>query len=417
LRIWEWFDNLLVPWRIRFAGAAIICLSLLLLAFSFATAEGRMTRFGPPLGADFAGFYNAGQIWNLPAADRVRLYDVRFQDELYHQLLPGLGEEKQLPFVHPPFVAMAFSPLARLSYEWAFGIWLIVSAAMYAGGIFLLRRTILAETALDWPTVLLLTLSFEPFIMECWLGGQLSTLGFLAVSAAIALAHFGRCFAVGMTLGLLCYKPTFLVLILPALAVGRKWQALCGFIATSLILGGITYFGAGGDVTRAYLDVLTSFARTTTGETGAALELPMWKYVDLNSFFRLLLRGMPTVHWLVFALAAAVPVGMLVPLWWRMGHADFRSQQFVWAATLAGTLIINLYVGVYDSILIVPAVLLAASLPLAASFRALLLAIYVVPWFTQPLARHTGFQLYTMVLFVATLYFARRAQARSDTAH
>jgi hypothetical protein len=85
---------------------------------------------------------------------------------------------------------------------------------------------------------------------------------------------------------------------------------------------------------------------------------------------------------------------------------SYRS--LVWAATLTWSLILNLYVAVYDTILgFLAALLTAAALdrptervgarfPLA--FRVLMLLLYLAPWITQPVARLTGFQLFTVVL-------------------
>ena len=98
---------------LRFVSGAILILSVLLLAVSFGTAlDGGKTAFGPPLGADFAGFYTGGYILNhYPPT---RLYETDFQNDIHHQLHSHLGEEERLPFVHPPVVAWAFRPLARL---------------------------------------------------------------------------------------------------------------------------------------------------------------------------------------------------------------------------------------------------------------------------------------------------------------
>ena len=89
--------------RIRFVCISVLVMSLALLAVSFATADRGRTVFGPPLGADYAGFYVAGMLLNRAPPER--LYDFALQDEMYHAVLPE--EKGHLPFLHPPFVALA----------------------------------------------------------------------------------------------------------------------------------------------------------------------------------------------------------------------------------------------------------------------------------------------------------------------
>jgi hypothetical protein len=412
VRGWQPIDARLEPARIRFVCVAILILGILLLAISFATADGGLTPFGPPLGADFAGFYNAGAILNQPSSsDRDRLYDIAYQDALYHQLLPRLAEEKKLPFVHPPFVAAFFSGFAQLRYEWAFACWLLISAGLYLAGLLILRRTVLREIPLDWPTALLLALSFEPFVFECWLGGQLSAFGFFCVSAALAFLHLGRPFPAGLAFGALVYKPTLLVLVLPALVIQGRWRTLSGFAISAAVFIAVSYFAAGAANFAQYIEVLSGFTRTAAGTPAVgALELPLWKYVDLNSFLRLLLRASATIHWSLFA-AASLPLFLLLfRFWWFSAAGDKDGQQLMWAGLLTATLIVNLYVGIYDAILAAPAILLGIAVSirrqgtLSPGFRALLLCLYLVPWVTQPIARATGVQIFTIALYAATVF-------------
>ena len=144
--------------------------------------------FGPPLGADFAGFYSAATL--LETAPPERLYDFSLQDAIYHTLLPD--DPAHLPYLHPPFVALAFRPLARLPYARAFGIWLLLSGGLYLAGVALTLAVVRSLSRADVVLVLVTALSFEPFIMECWMGGQLSAFGFCCVALALYCLENGR---------------------------------------------------------------------------------------------------------------------------------------------------------------------------------------------------------------------------------
>lgn len=402
--------------RIHFVSVSVVAVSLLLLAVSFATADRGRTLLDTDLGADYAGFHAAASILSQGTPDQ--LYDFELHNRRYHECLPHLPEEARLPYVHPPFVALALRPLAALPYAWSFALWLLVSAGLYAVGLALLVRYLDALPRADRTTAVLLALSFEPFIMEAWLGGQLSAVAFFCVAVALRCEARGRPLAAGAAFGLCLYKPTLLVLLLPMLLLGRRWRTLAGVALTALVLAVVSVLGVGLRACVDYVEVLLNFTRTMA-ESGSVLRL--WKYVDLNSFFRLLLGETPARYALLL-LAAGPPLVLLSVSWWRLDDGGAGRRRLIWAATLTWTLVANLYVGVYDTVLVVPAVFLAAgaltplgrderSLP--AGLRVLLVLLYVVPWFTQPLARLTGVQTYTVILSALGVYLLTQARTAS----
>jgi hypothetical protein len=161
--------------EVRFVGLAVLAFAVLLSAASFATFDGHGTVFGPPLGADFAGFYAAGILLNeYPPG---RLYDSDLHDQVYHRVLPGTPPGEKLPYVYPPFFSLLFRPLALLPYAWAYAVWLACSVGLSLAALALMRRGLEAIPHGEWPTVLILALSFEPLVLECRLGRQTSAEG------------------------------------------------------------------------------------------------------------------------------------------------------------------------------------------------------------------------------------------------
>jgi len=386
--------------RLRFISAAILAVSIALMAVSFSTSSGGgRTYFGSYLGADHAGFYTAG--WMLNHGMAGSLYDRDVQDRVHHQLHPDLDERETLPFLHPPFVAAAFQPFAELPYVWSFALWLPISLGLYLAGILVTLRSSALSPA-DRFTALLAALSFEPFVMECWQGGQLSVVAFFCIAVALALEQSGWRFASGLALGLCFYKPTFLALILPVLIVARRWRTLLGVAATGGILALVTLACVGWDGSMAFIDKLLGFSRDATGASPLALKT--WKYVDLNAFTRLLL-GSPGMAQKLLFLASALPALTLVLYRaWSLDRHDERYRRLVWAAVLIATPVVNLYVGIYDSVLAaLGALLLVDALrregaALTPAVRCWLGALYLTPWITQPVAKLVGVQLFTLVL-------------------
>ena len=183
-------------------------------------------------------------------------------------------------------MAWAFRPLARLPYPWAFAVWLVISLTLYLFGLVLTLRGLNLSPA-DRLTALLLALSFEPFVMETWLGGQLSAVGFCCLAGCVALDRQGRPFAAGLVLGLCGYKPTLLVVLFPVLLAARRFRTLAGLAVTGLALAGLTCAAVGWEGITAFVERVTGFTRHRDG--AGPLELPLTKFIDLNAFTRLLL--------------------------------------------------------------------------------------------------------------------------------
>src|SRR5258708_177718 len=146
--------------EVRFVCFAVLSFAFVLLMMSFATFDGNSTTFGQPLGADFAGFYSAGKLLNEHPGEQ--LYDFPLQDQIYHEVLPGLPEFEKLPYVHPPFFTLIFRPLAYLPYSWAYFIWLLISVSLTGVALYLMRGVVTAIPKMDWLTAMLLIVSFEP---------------------------------------------------------------------------------------------------------------------------------------------------------------------------------------------------------------------------------------------------------------
>jgi hypothetical protein len=117
----------LTPERIRAHGLMLaLCLWSVYL-WNMAT-PGLRDRAGNLKGADFLHFYVLG---SLALEHRgAELYDMQAQSRLTAQLVPAAAGIRYLP-LYPPQVSIFFAPFARLSYPWALGFWLTVSAVIY----------------------------------------------------------------------------------------------------------------------------------------------------------------------------------------------------------------------------------------------------------------------------------------------
>jgi hypothetical protein len=393
----------------------ILAIYVIVLIISFATAKRGRTIFGPSLGADFGAYYVAGLIFNN--YDRASIYDVPLHWRLYHQNFPDAPLDEELGYANAPFFVAPFVFLSRVPYTWAYLIWLVISVSLYVAGFSILWRALQYLPQEFWLTALLLSLSFWPFLVECLAGGQTSAFAFLFLALAIACEPRSK-FWSGAALALCAYKPTLLFLIAPMLLVTGRWLTLIGLAAGNLVLAAFSFFLVGWQGCINFINRILFFGSSaTTAESG----IRSWKYVDINAFMRLLLPHHGQLRWIITLVLVLPVIPFLVVSWRRLRRESQR--QLLWALTVSWTPVLNVYMGIYDSTILVLAGLLLtaefyregvhpASLPF--TYKCLLLAVYLSPLFTQGIAMATGVQIYTLAVAGLAIYQLRLTNDPAD---
>lgn len=374
--------------------------------------EGTIRHYQP----DFVVFYGFGRMAReYPAA---RIYDYDLEKQTFTAIYPeqhnGLFYG---PAPYPPFVALFFSLLAHFSFETAYFLWLGISLFLYLTGIGAVAISVFPGERLKLSLIVCFALAFFPFLFSGWLNGQLSTVAVFAIGLAVYLEKRGSMFYSGLALALLAYKPTLLVFIVPMLLLTRRFRAVAGFVtgAAALFLVGTAFGGLG--VWPAYVHLLEYYGRFTEAAGQSILQLKM--YVDFSSVSHMLAGGR-TVVWLTIMIAAAIVAAIsLAILLWRSRGGERPAQWLAWAATLTWTLLLNVYVPIYDSVLVVIAVVLTLGALRDLGWRAatewttfLAVVIFAVSWETEPFAKAHGIQLLTialMILGAMQLIFLHRA--------
>jgi len=204
----------------------------------------------------------------------------------------------------------------------------------------------------------------------------------------------------GVTLGLATYKPSLIAIPAAMMILGGCWRMFAGLCGGSaaLLVGSLATAGLNG--LRSWIIQMKVFAGiATTNET----IIRRTKYVDLNSFFSILLGGSSGAR-AVASLAAAAAFLLLGLAWWRSRRQSHTVQRYLWGATLTWTLMINIYAPVYDTILLIPAAALVGrslygrSKREQAGLQLWLVALWLVPWLTQSWADYLRLQILTPVL-------------------
>jgi len=381
----------------RVSSVMTLAVGLVLCALSLYYGFHGKTFLGRPMGNDFVQFYAAGQVLNQhqPA----RIYETPYFVRLEHEALPEMPPTEMLPFAYPPVVAQLFRPLALLPYRWAFCAWLVFSLGVYASGVWLLFRD--RDCARYRRTAFLLSLSTPVFMLETWMDGQISVITFFVVVLFVYCFENRWLALAGLALGFASYKPSLIALPAAVMILGGCWRMFAGLGCSTALMVLASIATAGTNGFWLWIVRLRAFGSLATSNEAV---LPRTKYVDLNSFFAVLLGG-NLVARVIAAVAISAAFAILAWTWWRTRRQQpVEVQRYLWAATFTWTLMINIYVAVYDVILLVPAAALVTR-SLAgrgkreqAELQVWLMVLWLAPWITQPCANYLRLQILTLVL-------------------
>lgn len=354
------------------------------------------------LNSDFVYVYGVGQIAHAYGPEHI--YDLELQQQVFSSIQPPRNGVYG-PSPYPPFVALFFVPLTYLSFESAYLVWLGLSLALYICGIGAAALTVFPSERLRRSLTYCFALAFYPFLLDTLLNGQLASLAACAIGAAIYQENRGRFFWSGFVLSLLCYKPTLLLLLIPMLFVTRRLRTVLGFLAgAGLLVLAATLF-AGAHIWLLYLQMLRSFGKLT-GVSGSS-RLEIWKYLDLTSCLTAI-SDHRSAGVMMLASMAMVAIGIAFAITlWNSGRSGRPAQWLVWATTLTWTLLLNVYIPIYDSVLVTIAIILSIGAfedmrwQRTRAWTVLLsLLIFAFSWQTESFARVHRIQLLTAILLV-----------------
>ncbi|MGA2218340.1 MAG: glycosyltransferase family 87 protein [Terracidiphilus sp.] len=349
---------------------------------------------------DFVYFYGIGQIAkDFPAS---RLYDYSLQLKTFNEIYQ-LPARAYGPSPYPPFVALFFSLFARVSFRVAFFAWTVCSLLLYCMGITAAARDFFPRDRVKISLILCLAIAFYPFFWGIVVNGQLSAVAVCALGITVYLERRSKLFQSGLALSVLAYKPTLLLLLVPMLFLTRRFKTLAGFAAgaAALTLLGTAFGGIA--IWPEFMRFLKLFGQLTG--MNAQSSLLLYKFVDLNSFLLAMGGGRSTPEMAIFALITISIGTVLGVLLWKSAKGGWPVQSLAWATTITWTLLLNVYVPMYDSVLVALAAVLAfgavkengwsAAINWVASIS---VSIFAVSWVSYDIARDRHIQLLSLAI-------------------
>lgn len=352
---------------------------------------------------DFVYFYGIGRLFRTHSPEN--LYNLSLQLRTFNDIAPPPQGGTYGPSPYPPFVAQFFSLFTHLSFRLAYLLWLLISLALYLKGAFLIAKFAFPARKLERSLTYCFALAFPPFILHTLVNGQLASVAFCFVCMAFILEQRRRPVFSGLALSVLAYKPTLLLLLLPMLVITRRFKALLGFLAGLTLLCLEAMLAAGPRVWAVYLHFLSAFKQLSVRDEHIGLR--HWQFIDLNSLSHAIPDGRTPIALAVLSAAAIAILACMGYFLWTSKSADPPAQTLAWAVVLTWTLLLNVYVPTYDSVLVVISLILTLGalreLEWTNAERWVLLIsllVFATSWITEPVAKRFAVQPLTVLLFV-----------------
>jgi alpha-1,2-mannosyltransferase len=403
--LWTFLHSrLLGGQRIR-AMAIILVFCLWSVCLVDYAKPGIIDRAGNIKFQDFLQFPISARLIASGHADQ--LYDDQVLAREIHATI-GRDTSVYLQYFYGPQVALPFIPLASLPFLAQAAIWVALSLLMYFVCIYLILKRCAALRPYR-ALVAICALAYPP-LFHFFMRGQLSVVLLVCFTAAYLAFFLERDFLAGVTLGLLAFKPQFLVAIPLILLLAQAWKALAGVVISAATQLALTSLYFGRDVMQAYFARLLHSA-SHPGSTELIFS-PIQMH-SLHSFWELLIPSRPGV-WALYVLTSFAVTGIAASIWKSSAPLALRFSALMFAAVL-----VNPHLYIYDLLALAPAFLLLTDWsldnPLHSAKPALDVLLYLaflLPLFGA-LAYWTHLQL-SVVVFAALLGTLRRLQLSEE---
>jgi hypothetical protein len=327
------------------------------------------------------------------------LYDLSAQYRTQQEFVPKVDiRQAALPYNHPPFEALLFLPFTTLPYLSAYLLWNVLSGAMVAFSLVLLRKQFVEIGRLPLAFRVLSCTAFVPLTSGIVQGQDSVLLLFLLVVAFTAMEKENDV-AAGAALAAGLFKFN-LVLPLVFLLGAKRPRLLVGFAPVAALLVGTSLAMVGWHGATSYLRFL--FRLENSGAGGAIVAADMPNLRGMIAAFALARNGTSLMPLTIACSAVAIAIAC-----WRMGSMR-DSVRFAFVLATATAILVSYHTLTYDLNWLLPALLLLFAAPAPKSSprsradRAdivLIVLLYLAPLFEPFWPRVNQFGWPVLVLF------------------
>ena len=333
---------------------------------------------GGRLGGDLPAFYGISRM--VLAGDFEHLYDVEAQTAVETDLFVGDTDGGFLPFIYPPYTAVAVAPLSLLPFRAAYFAYTALMIAAVALGVRWFARD-LPWLSRDRTAVFAGVFLFHPMFRAAT-GAQNTAWTFACIVGSHALVQANRPWLAGLALGGTWLKPQFAVPLIGLHLLSGEWRTFLAAMGMGGLAWGVAAAVCGPDWVPTWIAQATAFQALDQHVNSA-------NSVSWLGFTEAVLGAGNPVALVAGWAAALATIAVMAWVWFR-GIAD-RAERLGIAAL--GTLMISPHGMFYDAgLAVVPllvlldrekqrAAWLVAGLWLLSQFHPLNHAIGVTPVF------------------------------------
>lgn len=292
---------------------------------------------------DYLAFLTGAEL--IARGDGASLYDLDAQKQLQRELA-GIDLDGWQPYAYPPLLGIALTPLTTIPFEWGLRAFAALSVLSAILGAVALARSMPMTRSSGLATLTLVTLTFGFYPLASILPGRQTTAITLALlCGALWACQSGRAVLGGILVGLLSYKPQFMIPVLALLAWRGQWASVAASLATGLAhyLVGAALIGP---------DWLLRFLDATAQISALEMEQNSARHFSLLPFVRSI-SGDPAAQ----ILGAVLMLSVVLTYLWRAPGVAPGDPRFalLWALTLLTGMLVSPYLQYYEfGLLVLP---------------------------------------------------------------
>ncbi|KLN58979.1 hypothetical protein WH96_19985 [Kiloniella spongiae] len=325
--------------------------------FTILYSQGLITASGSVLGGDFLAFYTGGTFFNQGILKQTYFIESGLffpnQEKFQHSLI-STEFTGYAPFINPPFMAIFYSPFARLPYIYGFFLWQIFNFSLLVYSIHILRQELVYLQRFSTSKLLGCCFLFYP-TLGWFMYGQATPIILLLYVLCFQSLRKGHDFKAGSYLGLLAFKPQLAIALALILLFKWRWKSLLGGGLSLAMCIGIGFLFT-PDAMLAYIEVspqLPGFLRSDG--------YPTWGVHSFFGFFVLLLDTIaPDLANIATYAVSGTTILLLYKLWRTMEwQEDIQRWDLAMAITFIWGILISPHLFYYDlMLLLLPAAII-----------------------------------------------------------
>lgn len=333
-------DAIFTRRRLRLWGGGILAANFVAFAFRQLLGKWLFDKAGQPAFIDFIQWWVGGRFTLMRNGAGAYNYSTYAAAQaLASSATPRIA---YFHWVYPPTMLLLAGPLARLPYAMAFFTWSAITLCLYAAAVYAIL-----------PDLLAIVLALLPLpVVKNGFEGQTAFL--MAGLLGLAMVFIDRRpYLSGICLGLLTYKPQFVLFVPLALMITGQWRVILATTATASLFAAAAAQVLGADTWPLFLRSVREHDPATFLPTGTPTQ-------GLNQTVLGLMHEVGaglTTSWVVHLAVALLATALVYQLWTRPS----ASHSLKAAAFSIGVLIATPYMLLYDlTAIAVPATFLVA---------------------------------------------------------